>query len=308
MIILKTISTAIDIQDCIGIYMDPDNILRRVESTFQGKCYMGAYILQIKRIIRISECEINQDGAPSAGRISIIFEALVLVYVRGEIINGCTVKNRVSDMLVCDTAYANICVNKHPLAGSITPGQIISVRVISTKYQIGAVKVSINASIYLPQTESIIYKIGPITPDIKAFLGNVLARIKDEEAGIDKLKETNPKALNFFTQILYAYRSPQTAPNGAKEFNIKDFINNPPKTISYLSRDRRIELSRPFVYGYEQAAGASTLLDTRGVLLTLLEDYCAHLRTIREMIEIYSTESLIQSHGNIWLMFKKSQA
>jgi hypothetical protein len=322
MIVLKVISTAIMVSDCINVYTDPDNIRRYIENNFLERCFSGCYILAIKNILRVGRCEISQDGAPNIGKIPVTFEAETIVYVPGEIINGCEVR-RTSDeaggggtsdnILYCDTKYACIWIKPHPLAKSITVGQKISIRVGKAGYKMHAAKIAISAVIYLPGAISApVYQVGRLTESKvnEHLLAGVLSRVKQEETDLEKLKKDNPQAVNFFTLMLQPYVKPPPAPPAARVISIKD-ISTGLGGISYLCRDPRLSLTEPKVYGYEKYSDgpvSNEINDINDIILALYEDYCAGLRTIREMISIYSTNDLILSHENIWLMYKKSKS
>jgi hypothetical protein len=312
MIITKRISTSINVNDCIGIYVDSDNILQYIVNKFQGRCYDGCFIKTVKRIVRMGECEINKDGFPDFGVLSITFDVEAVVYAVGEIINGCVVKNRdPNGILVCGTDIAHIMIAPNKLLDSINRDQYVSIRVGKVKYSIGVDKISICAMPYLPTSESIIYKMGPISNSARGLLSGVMSRITAEETEMGILISTNAVAWNTFNQLLYAYKEPQTAPDNATIVNIKELVNKGKTSIGYLSRDSKIDLALPNAYAYDADAtfgeGVNVVSNfpPQVVLLILLEDYCAYLRTIREFISIYSDSGLLISHTNLWKIYKK---
>ncbi len=316
MIILRRISTAITVGDCIGIYTDPDNIRALVAKTYEGICFAGCYILKIERLIYVGECEINRDGAPNVGTIPVTFEAQAVVYLPGEIINGCVVKKHTGDLLLCSTNIASIMVTKHPLTGSITQGQIISVRVEYVRYPIRSPNITASASIYLPMKNATTYQLDPLTitsggllvPDVVAYLGGVLGRIQAEKEALEAHKKVNKDGVKFFTQLLYAYTAEVKPPN---KHNLMEMLESGLKPdIKYLCRDKRLDLVEPLVCGYDTLPAdtvADSTLPAQDVLLALLEDYCMYLRTVREMLDSYNTEALVLSHKNLWQIFKKSK-
>ncbi len=312
--ILKVLEVGINIQNCIGIYADEDNIRQILVDRYEGRCFKGCFIKTVEKILKTGRCMINQDGDPSFGTISVIFEATVIMYVNGEIINGCVVKNRdARGVLVCNTEYASIMVSPHDLLVSVVKDQIISVRVGATRYNGSSNKISIGAVLYLPNQETIIYKMnGILSEPVKATLTNVLERIQYEEDEMEKLRG---KAWEVFDGLLYAYKEPQKQP-AVTLMNIKDIAKTGFKSTNYyISRDPKIHPSTPSVYVYTsipESANASTIkiveeLSASNVILILLEDYCSHLRTIREMVEIYNTEKLINDHKNLWSIYKKNK-
>ncbi|QYB17651.1 hypothetical protein PV-S19_0287 [Pacmanvirus S19] len=316
MIIKKNIEVGVDIRDCIGIYTDPENMIHILADRFEGKCYRGCFIKSINRILRIGECLINQDGVPGFGTIPVIMEVTAIVYAVGEILNGCVVQKKDKNgIIVCGTDIAAIMLIAHKSLESINKGQLISVRVGNVRYSQGSPKVSINAIPYIFNHRPMIYKIGNITEPVKILLSNVLERISQEEKEMELLKKQKARAWETFSQLLYAYKEEQKPPKGAIVHSLLDIVKNVDKNIKYISRDSRIDLSTPNVYSYTDVQADSipsgavvrNELPTNNVLIILLEDYCSHLRTIREMIDIYSTEELLSSHRNLWQIFKKNK-
>lgn len=314
MLIKKNIEIGIDVQNPINIFTDPENIKHILEDRYEGKCYRGCYIKKINRILRIGDCVINQDGSPNFGTIPVIMEVTAVAYAVGEIINGCVVQNKdKSGIIICSTDIASIMLLSNKSLESITKGQTISIRVAGVRYNQGSSKISINAIPYLFTNKPIIYKVNAITEKDKLLLDNVLERITTEEEEMSKLKKENPRAWETFDQLLYAYKEEQKTPAGARTLNILDIVSKGlDQKVIYLSRDPRINLSSPNVYGYVDEKFPEDSIKkyevpTSNALLLLLEDYCAHLRTIREMINIYGTEEMLNSHRNLWQIFKKSK-
>jgi hypothetical protein len=311
-VINKLIEVGIDVQNCIGLYTDPNNIIQIARNRYVGRCFRSCYILNIENIKRQSECVINQDGPPSFGTLSIICEVRAIIYGIGEIINGCKVINKNQNgILICETDNTSIILAPHPMFKSIIEGQLISVRVVAVRYSNGADKISVSATPYLPDKVNTVYKIGPVMPDMGDLFADILSKIKYEESEMIRLKTEKKKAWDTFDQLLYAYNDDQKPAAGAKVLNIKEIING--GWGQYVSRDPKIRLSTPDIYSYDtrDAIPPDAIivadLTTPNVIIMMLDSYLSHLRTIREMINIYSTEELIISHTNIWLIFKKSK-
>lgn len=309
MIIKKNIEVGIDIHNPINVYTDNDNIRHILADRYENRCYKGCFILRINKILRIGECVINQDGSPSFGMIPVIMEVTAIVYVTGEVINGCVVQNKdAKGVIIASTEIASLILTSNKLLDSIVKGQIISVRVAAAKYTHGSPKVAVHAIPYLFTNRPYVYKLGPITEATKSLTESVRVRIAEEEKKINTIKKDKPMAWKTFDQLLYAYKEEQKAPPGATESNIlEDKIPG-----LYISRDSRINLSQPLAYTYNDSKfpdGYITKFEVASdnVMLVILEDYCSQLRTVREMVDIYTTEELINSHRNIWQLFKKSK-
>jgi DNA-directed RNA polymerase subunit E'/Rpb7 len=315
MLINKVIIVGLDIQNTINLHSDRDRkIMNILEEKFVGRCDKASYIKSINKVIEISDCVINQDGAPTFGTLSVRFEVTAIVYLPGEIINGCEVVNKDKRAIICATENASILLSADEKLESVQKGQKISVRVaVSPRYNIGASKMSVSAVPYLFIDTPVLYKVPPLTSDIKTYLQPVMKRVQMEEARSEEAKQKNGKAWEFFNQLLYAYKEEQKVPSGVSEIDVTKILDKFPKEIKYLSRDPRINMSMPLVYGYTDLSGAPANAKVRSgapakdILLMMLDDYVNHLRTVREMIEIYGSAQMLESHKNLWLIFKKAK-
>ncbi len=335
MIIKKIIEVGIDVQNCINLFTDEENIKNIIIDRFEKKCLRRCYIKSVDRIMRRGECIINQDGSPDFGTIPMIIETTAVEYAVGEIINGCKVITKHKNgIIICQTDIASIMLNAHKSLESIQIGQYISVRVGSAKYSLITNKISINAVPFLFTKAQVAYKVNNSKLNTELFQ-DVLERIRKEEEAAPTL---NAKARETFNQLLYAYKEePKNLP---KTVDLVAIATTGIIEAKYISRDSRINGStaNAFVYAdppdeaivrgtgskVNALAGVSAIvstgdkagdtevkvdpyLTTENVILSLLEDYCSHLRTVREMVETYSTPELIASHNNLWLLFKKSK-
>jgi hypothetical protein len=313
MIIEKTLSLSLDIHDVIGLYTDlHNNLMQILVDRYEGRCYAGCHISKVNTIHRVGECVINQDGSPTFGTIPVICTVTAVVFACGEVINACVVKNKdkATGALICDTPVASIIVNHNPVFESITTGQIISTRVVDCRYVISSRKISVSAVHFTFSVSPAAYQLAPATPEDIAMLSDVLERIKYEEAEAVKMKATNAQAWSTFNQLLYAYQAVQPPPSGATVVDIKTLLATPQPTYAWISRDNRLDLSTSSAYVYDAPPfpnNVRAVTGTPGVHLHLFEDYCAHLRTIREMVETYSTDALITSHRNLWQCFRKTK-
>lgn len=320
MIITKVIEVGLDIHNCINLYTSPDNILLILADHYEGRCFKGCYIVKIEKIRKLGECMINQDGVPDFGTISVIFEASVIVYAIGEIINGCRVLNRdEKGILTCATETSDIMVGPGVVLESVTKGQIISLRVSGARYNGASTKISVMGVPFIPTRATTYYKVSLITPAIRGVLVNLLSDVVErcnyELKEMAILRTTKDKNWSTFDQLCYAYKEEQPQPVGATMIDLNDVLSGV-ETLGktkFLCRDNGIKQTTPDVYGYNDSKdlpeGAMIRYDTPllNVMLMYFEDYCAQLRTVREMVEIYSTEKLLLDHKNIWAIFKKNK-
>jgi len=185
----------------------------------------------------------------------------------------------------------------------------MSVRVNRAAYTPNMETVAINAIPYLPARKFTAYAIVPGAVD-EAILADVRARITEEETLAAQLKIDHASAYTLFERLLFPY--PDVI-DGAKmplmEFAVDAIAGK--ITKGYVSRDPRMNPSQSFVYLYTDAPNDpyAVIRDNivlEAVVVELLEDYCAHLRTIREYIELYPTDQ-VKSHVNLWAIYTKNK-
>lgn len=319
MIITKLIELGIDIIDPISIYSNPkDNIMNILIDRFKGKCMRSCFIEDIIEVVKISECVINQDGVGCYGSINVIFKVKAIVYAANEIINGCVVNiNQKNGLIVCSAGNASIVLSSIKELESIQKDQIISIRVTKAKYNIGAAKIAISAVPYLFVKQSNIYKIPndfKFTKEVKTFLQSILEDIKLEEERMEKVKVSG-KSWEFFQKLLYAYNGEQQPPTGAKVVNLLELVRGKSETLGiegkYIARDPKLDLSFPNIYVHDNLKDFGSPVREevipKDVLLSLLDNYYNHIRTVREMTEIYNTEEVFNGHKNLWRIFTRSK-
>ena len=202
MIITKVIETGLNINHPIDAYSDAtNNIMNMLIQSFEGTCLRGCYIKKILKIRAISECIIERRGDKCYGKVNIQFEVEAVIYIEGEVINGCTVKHKDKNaaIIIAASQYGTICLNAHASLDSILVGQIISVRIGGTKYNPGSNKISINAYPFFPnkylnsKISSYYIKENILSEKDKSYLNNVIARIDYEEKEKEQLLKKNKK-------------------------------------------------------------------------------------------------------------------
>lgn len=316
MLVQKILEIGINIDNPINVLRDPTNIHRLIARKLEGRCYKGCYIHRVEEIVKMGDCLINQEGPASVGIMSVMFRVLAEVFMAEEIINGCEIITRdPSGILICKKNNAIVTLAKNPILESLKPGDIISVRVGNVRYTVGADKVAINAIPYIPDANFTVYAIDPTKVD-ESRLEDVQARILSEQELAAELRNgmETAKAWDTFAKLLEPYRNPPPLPKGAKKI---DLFAKLPAGIKYICRDPRAGLAEPFAVVYTemppeiinpQVEPVVKLRDDLGateVMVIMLEDYCSHLRTIREMVNIYNTEELVRRHKNLWAIYNK---
>lgn len=319
MIITKLIEVGVDIDDPVGTCSD-ESLMYILEDKYRGKCFRECYIKSINRIIKKGECIINQVGGAAYGTIAIIFEVTAIVFIRGEILTGCLIKhiNDRANLITCEADIAYVMLKRDATFESLQVGQYITVQVGVAKYSIGSDRVAVNAIPFLPAKKEIIYQIveskgenAKQTLEAKALLDDVLARIEYEETTSKGLRAANEKQWIVFEQLMSAYVKPPPLHPSAVPINLlteREKVSE----FTFITRDNKLSLMMPVVAAYKEAPAGEIVwsqnmivtASRQEILLALLEDYCGHIKAVREMIAVYSTPALLESHRNLWNIYR----
>lgn len=318
MIITKLIEIGINIDDPVGLYSDFDNVLMALlKERYVGKCLRNCYVLDINRVVRASECLINQDGAPDFGTINLIFEAQALVYNIDEVIVACKMIKNTHGIMILSSQYADIMIPTDNSMESITIGQIIPIKVESIRYALGHSKIAIKGLISLPEKTFKIYKLTlPVAEQVISDLDYLLGQIVALEDQVKDVKSANASAWVFFEQLLYAYKDKTPLPDDETSVDLIDFIkDNAGKTmVTYVSRDPRLQLTAPVMCEHSAAAAAIEMtanlveMPPENVLLEMLNSYHDALKVTLEYISVYNTQPLLDVHKNLWLIYKYAKS
>lgn len=330
-IIKKILCDTLRVDDPIGfIVANADNreILSQLDRKYRNKCYMSALILRITRIIRRSIHYVNQDGIndisanPVCGFINVEFEVDAVVYYPREIISGCVVRNNDEyDNIYCDSELANIYISPHNNNRSIKVGQIVSVVVDNTMYEVMQSKISIGASLFVPTVYCIAYQVGQrsgVDFTAVAALSQDLENITNSKEQIELSKTTAWKS---FAKLIYAHISQD---DGKDALNIFDIINyaindaNDAQTAlqsavddkipRYIVSDSRLDPTKPIVRGFANSADlppnceilSGLTLDS--IFSAILANYRNYLGLVNGMVTAYPTD-VVADHVNLWKIY-----
>lgn len=281
---------------------------------YANKCYMSVLVLQIIRIIRRGDCLVNQEAVnkqwanPVCGRIYVEFEVECLMYNLGEIITGCKVMT-VDDYMniYCETAYADIYLRESKHNSTIQNGQIISIVVENTQYDVMQERFSVSGVIFVPSVYSVAYEISAQPPS-----DALLSLLDDLE--LDE-KDTTTVAWKTFTTIISPYKGSISVPKGkvadALIYARGDVVQegNIEKKEKFVLRDSRVGLTTSTIYLVDNETDLpenTTII--RGLsfdtmMTAIIGNYQNYQNCVQGMCENYSNEEIIKAHSNLWRLF-----
>ena len=206
-------------------------------------------------------------------------------------------------------------LNPHVALESVRIGQIMPVIVGGARYAIGSSKIAVNATPFAYVKNPICYRTTTptkLSAQAMAMLAPILTIYADEKKKAVECREASPQAYDVFASLLWAYRVKPFTPDGATAVSCAALLKPTPvgHKITYLCRDTRINPADDLVYMYTEQPNIPeyTIVDVlsyENAVAAVTRNVCVTLRTIREMVEIYSTPDLIRAHDNIWRMIAK---
>jgi len=307
MILNKVFQVGIDVSQ-IDIYSRADeNMMRILADRFEGYCYKSCFVRKILRIIRRSECVITQDSLDAFGKVSVQFEAEVEIFLRDEIVNGCKVASKnAHGIVICTRDNLIVGFMPHQIFNSIAEGQLLSVRIINCKYQIGQERVTAQARPYVFEQNPMFQITEPLVDEDIKYLQSAIQKAGEAKAAFDAVDKS---LRDVFSQLIYAYNKPQPIPKGATPIDVTDLDAMRKLSNVYIIRDYAIDLTTPTAYVFKDDSAypdltTQTILQTPTIALNLIHDYINNLNMVSEMATIYDKETLL-SHKNLLKIFKK---
>ena len=90
----KVFETAIDVPNPINFCTLTDNhVMMALNRLHVGKCFKGAFVVGIKKVLKRSKCRISQTSGSAEGSIDVMFLADVVVYGMWDILVGVHIVN-----------------------------------------------------------------------------------------------------------------------------------------------------------------------------------------------------------------------
>jgi hypothetical protein len=333
--ITKIYETVLNIT-AIEMYSNLDLIIvDKLRAKYEGVCEKSTLILKIIGVVKRSKCRFVTDRLDGSGSICVQFTAEAIVYHENDILVGCEVqKVERNNRIICKYEHAVVNIKSNKNLQTLKPGQFITTQVINSTYTTGQKMITVNALPYIYPSNFTIYMLDTTSVAFEDI--EILERkIVDIDEEYKLYAKANTKLVNKLQDYYYPFKNDfnhkQSLPKGMAYESVYDMAmkfmeseKSKSKTKSFelaIFRHPIIEKSTPYVMTVDQKtlkAGIETdLLDPQQynitmitqpaahVFLKLLDDYLKFLRMIREMSEIYNTESKLEDHHNIWNIYQR---
>lgn len=320
MITYKIIEVALDIDDPISTYANANtNILRKLQSKYENRCYAGCYIMKVLNIVKQSECVIMQNTESCDGSINVQFRAQVIELLIGEVLHkNLVIKKATEQKLLIginDICALNIGIND--MFASINVGQIIPVVIQKSLYAIGNDRITAYAIPYIPSVTTIAYNFASaqITKEDMATLKDIKSLIADE---YELFEELNKTSLDFFTTLLYPYKVKSNKLFNDKKVNVLKLDDiKEGMTLGILARPAEMNSNDKSVYSFNYE-DLNVLSDTYKLeiinitnvgkgLNAIWLDYYQRINMMRGFVQTYDKTSDKDAHVNLWKIYNNNK-
>jgi hypothetical protein len=329
MIIKKYIETYMDIEEPNDIYSANrnDTIMQKLTDKFVGICYNSCYILKINKIIRRSYIYMK-DTLHGDALSSITFEVDAIIYIKNEIINGCTiVKKEPNGIIHAKSQYGGIQLNITRNLDIFKEMDVVPVIVRKVGYNINQLEITILASPFIPIKKKLIYykpttalndiqienivKIIKQILDINKYLLNLsvndknivkffinLLNMKYNIDNLGKSTTINMLDIKSLTSINSGILVRVNSYNDHKIMHINSDINSQIKSIS--GSINSVENSKKKITNEESLVIEETMFNIYSVILL---QYLSNLQTLKDFLKNYPTFAIVQKNKSIWKLY-----
>jgi len=210
MITTKIYNQRIDFKDVNSIYRPREkSCMLKLRDNYKGRCYKGAYIVDIQSIIKISDVEISQNHSDARASLCVVFKAQVIQREENNAIAKCKIIKRKGDRTFAETQYSNVILLNHDMLKIVKEKDIIPIIIMQNRHTILGDKISIFAKPYTPHVPNKNY-IYVITDPMSKYeihkIKTYISQIEELRKWLKKLEPANMKKFTAFDNIFYPFK------------------------------------------------------------------------------------------------------
>ena len=312
MIITKVFDIIFNIDNINDLFNKDINqtILNLVKQKYNGKCFLGVYIMDVIKIINRSLIESNQSNLNGSFNIFIQFEGKCVIYNTNEVIFDMEVKDNINNIISCKGDNVSAIIKTNKINIDFKKGQLIPIIVGKAKFISGSDMIQINSYPLIPIIDSkqMYYKINEISETIIEKLNESIIQYINEEEEIKlNISKSKDNKWNYFSDFLYPHKV-NISNEIIKKGNIVDLLDFKSLQNSILYLDNIIDVSKRLINKYNHDDADITEYieeDTYIVLYDILKKYYLYLKNINQLSLLYDTNEKIKSNENIFNLYIK---
>lgn len=315
MIVTKVFDIIFNIDNINDIFNKDINqtILNLIKKKYNGKCFLGVYILDITKILNRSLIESNQSNLNGIFNIFIQFEGKCITYDTNEIIFNMEVKDNINNIISCKGSNVSAIIKTNKINVDLKKGQLIPIIVGKAKFISGSDTIQVNSYPFIPiiDNKKVYYKLSKISTEIIEKLNESIIQYINEEEEIKlNILNINNNKWNYFNELLYPFKI-NKSDEKIKTSNLIDILDINAMQDSILYIDNEIDLSKRLINIYkhndENITEYIEFIDDNIyiVIYDILKKYYLYLKNINQLSIIYDTNEKIKANENIFNLYIK---
>jgi hypothetical protein len=298
-------------------------VLYKLKKNFEGKCRENSLIINISEIKKRSMCKLSKSQTDGSGSVSVQYVAEAITYNSGDILPLCQIISiEKNHSILCEYDKNTVVwIKGNRNIRGLRIGQKIAIIVMNVRYGTSLGKIVVYGLPYTYPGKFIVYNTNPadVTGEDNEIITLKLEEIAKEQ---ELYSATDSKVRQFLNDIYYPYVdkfSPADLPGETNLVELTGFALKPSPAPLLMCRPQVINksedafISMTFDNYVKMRESDSILFGDRHELISesygraiiaLLDDYLQYIHLIRELASEFSTEKNLESHNNLWNMYR----
>lgn len=326
MIYTRVFEKNITLSDVHEIFStDPDALLlKKIQDSFENKCYKSCYIISVNKILNRSDINFNNKDLNGSANVSVKFETSILQYEKFDIVTNVTITAITDRIIACQSHDSLIFIQNEERLKDYKDGQIIPIKIGICNYGLGNNKISINAFPFVPINEEFeneyYYKINKLSnEDIESLNGlDIIKNIEDAEHMMESIKKEKNNRWEYFDDLLYPFKTVKKINKNIKEIGLCDFKllkDNGSNIVSMLPyqyiSSKKIALIDPdsSKVNKKKFGDENYPIDENPLLIyeMYLTKYYKHINSVNQLSLSYKDDELFKNSANIFNIYKMNK-
>ena len=228
--LVRTFSVTFDVHDPDDYCADPRRAaLRHLRRSYAGRCFQGAFILEVLELVRLGPCLLRETCLSGAGYVHAEFRARVSVRDEWDILTDVRI-SLTTPLIVgrstAEGAPTSVMLLSGPATNPLSKGLTVAVRLVAQHYPPLQEEVTAAGTLLCCDSQAPAFLCsGELTQEDGAALEAMAERAARLLESRAELARTDAQGLLFFEGLLYAYAGaaetaelvPGPAADGARE-------------------------------------------------------------------------------------------
>ena len=301
--IIKYLETRLNITNNNDIFCtDYENmIISLLKKKFINRCYKSVYIIDILSILRRGNINCQAKSLDGGLYVDVQFKAECIVYEKGEILQNCKVVQVTDkDIILAKSKHCSIQIKNIMKIDIFKENDEIPIIVQATRYNLFDTEIAISSIPLVPIVElNINYKITESTLDKSDFTEDQEEEIVIKELE-KKISEFNNKAVKFFVELIYPYKSYKDYKKIANKTKISNYSSVKVNDVVFIG-DKYLNEDIFYIYNNNDNEG-DIEISKQELYYKIILDYKKRLCNLLGFLENYDIEK-IKNNATLWKVY-----